>query len=48
MECSTSSTHREAEITQQIHTVDAFAASVSKSLQSIKTTAQQTAKTQGL
>lgn len=46
MECSTSLTRCEAEITQQIHTVDAFAASFSKSFQSIKTTAQQTAKTQ--
>ncbi|XP_039689723.1 kinetochore protein SPC25 homolog isoform X2 [Medicago truncatula] len=46
MECSTSSTHRDSEITQQIHTIDAFAASVSKSFQSIKTTGQQTAKTQ--
>ncbi|CAJ2664330.1 unnamed protein product [Trifolium pratense] len=47
MECSTSNLFdTEQVITQQIHTVDSFTASISKSIQSLKTTAQQTSQYQ--
>ncbi|WJX94365.1 hypothetical protein P8452_75787 [Trifolium repens] len=45
MECSTSNFF-DTDITKQIHTVDSFASSISKSIQSLKTTAQQTSQYQ--
>ncbi|GAU35822.1 hypothetical protein TSUD_155970 [Trifolium subterraneum] len=46
MECSTSNFYDTEVITQKIHTVDSFAVSISKSIQSLKNTAQQTSQCQ--
>ncbi|GAU21939.1 hypothetical protein TSUD_110800 [Trifolium subterraneum] len=46
MECSTSNLFDTQVITQKIHTVDSFAVSISKSIQSLKSTSQQTSQYQ--